>query len=340
MTAGKISLERQYPIEYYMEKLGGDNPVAKTAYLHDDIYMDHLTGYGHPERPERLSAIEKKLEAAPYYIGLIHLGPALPDMKYIEMVHAKSYIQRIRKEIESGREHIDSMDTAVCEASFDVALRAVGGSLKLCDLIMKGDALKGFCAVRPPGHHAEENYAAGFCLFNNIAIAARYLQRKHGIKKIAIVDWDVHHGNGTQHSFEEDDTIYYISTHQYPHYPGTGSPQEKGKGKGEGYTLNIPMRAGSGDAEYRDAFEKKIVPEIDRFRPEMILVSAGFDAHVSDPLSSIRLSTGMFHEFTKTLMACADRHCGGKIIAFLEGGYNLSALADSVERVMAAFVEG
>ena len=242
--------------------------------------------------------------------------------------------------MQGGIEYLDSMDTAVCPESYDIALKAVGGSISMCDVIMEGRAVNGFCAIRPPGHHAEKNNAAGFCIFNNIAIAARYLQTRHGIKKIAIVDWDVHHGNGTQHSFENDNTIFYISLHQYPHhYPGTGSPSETGIGAGNGYTLNIPMQAGSGDREYLDAFRSRIIPVIDTFQPEIILISAGFDAHRSDPLSSIRLSTDSFAEFTRILKAAADRHSHSRMISFLEGGYDLGSLSDSVMHMMNVLVD-
>jgi acetoin utilization deacetylase AcuC-like enzyme len=313
--------------------------MGKTAYLWDRIFLEHKTEWGHPERPERLSAIDKKLSAAPYYKDLVRIQPKKADYRHIELVHERSYILRVKDEIEGGTEYLDSMDTSVCARSFEVALYAVGGCLNMCDAVMKGDAARGFCAVRPPGHHAERDYAAGFCIFNNIAIAARYLQTEHGLGRIAIVDWDVHHGNGTQHSFENDRTILYTSLHQYPYYPGTGSVMEKGKGAGEGFTLNVPMDAGSGDDEYLAAFKDVIVTQLEKFEPEMLLISAGFDAHRSDPLSSIQLSTETFYQFTKMLLGVAKKHCKGRVIACLEGGYNLNALADSVERVMSAFVE-
>jgi acetoin utilization deacetylase AcuC-like enzyme len=310
-----------------------------TAYLFDPIFMKHKTGYGHPERPERLAAINDAVMAAPYYPDLLKIKPSLPDVRYIEMIHSPSYIQRVRKEITGGSQYLDSMDTAVCTDSYDIALLAVGGSLNMCDTIMDGRAANGFCAIRPPGHHAEKNSAAGFCIFNNIAIAARYLQVRHGIGAIAIVDWDVHHGNGTQHSFESDGSILYISLHQYPyHYPGTGSPSETGTGAGKGFTLNIPMQAGSGDREYLDAFRSRILPRLDEFRPEILLISAGFDAHRSDPLSSIRLSSDAFGEFTAMLKQAAERHARSRMISFLEGGYDCGALAESVMQMMNVLV--
>jgi acetoin utilization deacetylase AcuC-like enzyme len=311
-----------------------------TAYLFDPIFMRHRTGPGHPEKPERCAAINDAIVAAPYYRDLVKITPSLPEMKYLELVHAKSYIQRVREEIQGGTSYLDSMDTAVCRESYDVALNAVGGCLNMCDAIMAGKAVNGFCSVRPPGHHAEWDSAAGFCIFNNIAVAARYLESKYDIKRIAIVDWDVHHGNGTQHTFELDHSILYISLHQYPHYPGSGAESEKGSGTGKGYTLNIPMREGSGDEDYLQAFQKLIIPTMERFTPDIVLISAGFDAHRDDPLSSIRLSTGAFAEFTRMLMRVAGACSQDRIIAFLEGGYNLRSLADSARGMMDVFVNG
>ena len=313
--------------------------MGKTAYLYDEIYMEHNTGWGHPERPERLRAIDDNLKSCKFYNDLIRVEKKIADLKYIELIHDRKYINRAKKEIESGMSNLDSMDTVICGKSFEVALYAVGGCLNMCDCIMKGDAENGFCVIRPPGHHAEKNSAAGFCIFNNIAIAARYLQSKHKIKKIAIVDWDVHHGNGTQHSFENNNSIYYISLHQYPHYPGTGGSNENGTGEGKGYTLNIPMKSGSGDQEYAEAFYDIILPELEKFKPDFILISAGFDAHRDDPLSSIFLSTDSYYQFTKSIKVIAEKYSNNRIIAFLEGGYNLDALADSSNVMMKAFVE-
>lgn len=313
--------------------------MAKTAYLYDRIFLEHDTGWGHPECSERLQAIDAKLKAAPYYRDLVRVDPKQADYKYIELIHDRSYIARVKKEIEGGTEYLDSMDTGVCPRSFEVALFAAGGGLAMCDIIMKGKAAHGFCAVRPPGHHAERDYAAGFCIFNNIAIAARYLQVDHKIRRIAVVDWDVHHGNGTQHSFERDGSIMYTSMHQYPHYPGTGSREEMGVGEGKGATLNLPMRAGSGDEEYREAFRDVIMPALGEFEPEVILISAGYDAHRADPLSSIRLSSEMYYEFTKMLLELARLYSKNRVIAFLEGGYDLAALSEGVEQTMRAFVE-
>lgn len=313
--------------------------MVPTAYLFDPIYMDHDTGWGHPERPERLAAIDQKLREKEYYKDLVKVDPVEADIAIIEKIHSPDYIKRVKKEIESGIHYLDSMDTAVCSKSYQIALLAAGGGLKMCDVIMKDQAKRGFCAVRPPGHHAEYDYAAGFCIFNNIAIAARYLQDTHDVGRVAIVDWDVHHGNGTQHTFERDNTVLYISTHQYPHFPGTGARHERGKDVGEGYTLNFPMPAGSGEEDYLDVFQNHIIPALEDFKPGIILISAGFDAHNSDPLSYIGLSSETYYMFTSMLKEVANRYCNGRMMAFLEGGYDLNALATSVERVMDCFLE-
>jgi acetoin utilization deacetylase AcuC-like enzyme len=314
--------------------------MVKVAYLYDDIYMQHDTGYAHPECPERLKYINDKIKSLPFYNDLVKVEKKKADYKYIEMIHDRQYIERVKAEIESGNRFLDSMDTVVSQMSFEAALFAVGGCLNMCDTIMSKKANTGFCAIRPPGHHAERNYAAGFCIFNNIAIAAKYLETEYKLERIAIVDWDVHHGNGTQHSFESDPAIYYISLHQYPHYPGTGASTERGIGKGEGFNMNFPMQAGSGDKEYMQAFEKGIIPELEKFKPQIILISAGFDAHTADPLSSIQLSSESYYKFTKLLQGIADKYSEKRIIAVLEGGYDLKALAEGVAEVMKAFIEG
>ncbi|MBN2039096.1 MAG: histone deacetylase [Spirochaetes bacterium] len=309
------------------------------AYLYDDIYLKHDTGSGHPERPERLTAIDKRIRSLPFYDNLVKIEKNKALIECIELIHDKDYINRIKSEIESGTVYLDSMDTVVCRDSFEVALYAAGGCMNMCDTVMDKKAYTGFCAIRPPGHHAERAQAAGFCIFNNIAICAKYLQKEYDLKRVAIVDWDVHHGNGTQHSFEMDPSVYYISTHQYPHYPGTGDLNERGIGAGKGFNLNIPMQAGSSDRDYIEAFESTIIPELDRYSPEIILISAGFDAHNLDPLSSIHLSSESYYTFTKMLLNIAEKHSGNRLIAFLEGGYDLDALAEGVEMVFKAFME-
>ena len=228
-------------------------------------------------------------------------------------------------------------DTIVCPRSLDAALYAVGGVLNAVDAMCLGKVKNAFCLVRPPGHHALATHGMGFCLFNNIAVAAKTAIEELGLDRVLIVDWDIHHGNGTQHMFEKDRSVLYASLHQFPYYPGTGSLMEKGREDGIDFTLNIPMDAGSGDAEYRVAFKDRIVPALDDFKPEFILISAGFDAHRNDPLAGIDLSTGIFGEFTIMLMEVAALHAENRVVALLEGGYNLDSLAASVERMMRAF---
>ncbi len=313
--------------------------MSKVAYLYDDIYMQHDTGYAHPECPERLESINKKLKSLPFYNDLVKIEKRKADYKYIELIHDRQYIERVKEEIESGNRFLDSMDTVVSSMSFEIALFAAGGCLNMCDAVMNKKADYGFCAVRPPGHHAERNYAAGFCIFNNIAICAKYLQTEYKLDRIAIVDWDVHHGNGTQHSFESDPFVLYISLHQYPHYPGTGAYTERGTGEGEGFTMNFPMDAGSGDREYMETFKNDIIPALEKFKPQIILISAGFDAHISDPLSSIQLSSESYYNFTKLLKGVAKKYSENRLIAVLEGGYDLKALAEGAAGMMNAFAE-
>jgi acetoin utilization deacetylase AcuC-like enzyme len=313
---------------------------VNTAYLYDEIYLSHETGWDHPELPDRLIAIDAALQGREYYQHLNRIHPRSADFTDIERIHRPGYIKRVKREIETGTLYLDSMDTVVCRKSFDVALMAVGGCLAMCDAIIEGDSTYGFCSVRPPGHHAEEDRAEGFCIFNNIAIASRYLQARHGIKRIAIIDWDVHHGNGTQNAFYDDDSVYYISLHQAHHFPGTGAILERGRGKGKGYNLNLPMHSGDGDDQYLSALENRILPELETYKPEVILVSAGFDAHRADPLSSIQLSTETYYTYTRSLMDIAHRFSSDRVIAVLEGGYNLTVQANCVARVMDAFIEG
>jgi len=227
---------------------------------------------------------------------------------------------------------LDSPDTGICPESFEVALLSVGGVLTAIDRIMEGEVERAFCAIRPPGHHAERERAMGFCIFNNVAIGARYLQERYAIERVLIIDWDTHHGNGTENAFLTDPTVFYASIHQYPHYPGTGARLDKGVGEGEGYTLNIPLPAGSGDKEYIAAFQDILLPTAHAFSPQFILLSAGFDAHRDDPLSGMFLTEDGFEELTHLILELAQKNCQGRLVSVLEGGYNLIALSRSVER--------
>ncbi|MBI3603919.1 MAG: histone deacetylase, partial [Nitrospirae bacterium] len=295
----------------------------------------HHAGPGHPESPERLKAIEAHLLKS----GLMdQLTPVSVTRRseeevapWIDAVHAAGYREAIHRAVPpQGVRYLDA-DTGLSPGSWPAALTAVGGVLNAVDEVMSGRVQNVFCAVRPPGHHAESSRAMGFCLFNNVAIAARYLQRQHTIGKVAIIDWDVHHGNGTQEIFYEDPTVFYVSTHQYPHYPGTGGEGETGRGAGKGFTLNCPMPAGQGDDDYERVFTGTIIPAVKDFGPEFILISAGFDAHRDDPLAGMNVTEKGFGGLTRLIRQLADGACQGRIVSCLEGGYNLPALARSVE---------
>ena len=302
-------------------------PVALV--FHDDC-LKHDNGPGHPERPDRLLAIRRRLAERGLLDRLLLLQPDEAPLDSLALVHDRAYIEAIRRACERAPVRLDP-DTGVSPGSWRAALLSAGGALMACDAVLAGKARSAFVCTRPPGHHAEAGRAMGFCLFNNIAVAARHLQRAHGLGRILIVDWDVHHGNGTQHMFESDPTVFYFSTHQFPFYPGTGSARETGSGRGAGFTLNYPMPAGSGDAEYIEVFQSVLCPEIDRVQPEAILISAGFDAHRDDPLAGMSLTEKGYAALTSILREAAGRHCDGRIISLLEGGYDLQALAASVE---------
>lgn len=297
---------------------------------HQD-FLKHDTGAGHVERPDRLKFLMNHLLQSPVWNQLHHILSTPAGVDWVSKVHPEAYIKMIEQRCRDGETVLDSGDTHVSKESYDVALLAAGATLNAVDAVMKRTTERVFCAVRPPGHHAETATVMGFCLFNNVAIAARYAQRKHGVERVAILDWDVHHGNGTQEIFYEDHTVFYVSLHQYPFYRGTGAADETGAGKGKGFTLNCPMEAGSTEKEYLEAFREQILPALNRFKPQLLILSAGFDAHKDDPLANIELTENSFAEMTKLVMEISDKHCGGRIVSVLEGGYNLSALAKSVE---------
>jgi acetoin utilization deacetylase AcuC-like enzyme len=309
--------------------------VARTGFVYHPAYLDHDMGLGHPESPQRLRAIMGRLESTGLLTSLVRIEPAPVQedaiTKWITTIHAKAYVQGLRMRApREGRVSLDP-DTSISPGSLKAAFLAVGGVLAAADAIMEGRVTNAFCAVRPPGHHAEADHAMGFCLFNNVAIAARYLQRRHGLERIAIVDWDVHHGNGTQHAFYEDPSVFYFSTHQYPYYPGTGRADERGSGKGEGFTLNVPLPPGTGDVEYLEVFNKILRPALAGFRPEAVIISAGFDAHRDDPLAGMALTAEGYIALTRVVKGIAAEFSQGRVLSCLEGGYNLDALAASVE---------
>lgn len=306
--------------------------------IHHDLFLRHLEGYGHVESPERLKAIMERIKASPIAdsISFIEAEPA--EEAWLERVHDHNYIQAILSL--KIRDHVvlDWGDTVATPASPQAALYAAGAGVQAVRMVLAGKLSSAFCAVRPPGHHAERGRAMGFCIFNNIAVAAADLLEEEGLERVAIVDWDVHHGNGTERTFIEDGRVLYISLHQYPHYPGTGHADTVGRGRGTGFNINIPMGFGAGEEEYLDAFTKRVLPALDDFKPGFILISAGFDAHGNDPLSGIRLTSASYGTFTTLLRERADRLCEGRIVSFLEGGYQLESLAESVEEHLRALI--
>ena len=297
-----------------------------TLLVSDPIFHEHLVPPGHPERPERLQAIEQAL-ADESFAGLTRRGaPAAADEATIATAHDESYIALIRDNVPAaGFTRLDA-DTTLSPKSYVAAARAVGAAVMATDAVMSGSVTNAFCALRPPGHHAEPGQAMGFCLFGNAVIAARHAQRAHGVARVAIVDFDVHHGNGTQACVWSDPTILYASTHQMPLYPGTGAASERGVGN----VFNVPLAPGAGSAEFSHALTTVILPAVESFAPDLIVVSAGFDAHWRDPLASLNLDEEDYASATRMLMELADRHAGKRIVSVLEGGYDLQSLADSV----------
>lgn len=305
--------------------------MSSLGFIYHPDYLKHNTGTGHPEKPERLASLVQHLLGTPLWGQMSHLRPTPAPIEWIHTVHPDRHTSMIKVRCQRGEQVLDEGDTHVGKESYDVALLAAGGVLQAIDEVMSGKLAHAFCAVRPPGHHAESSRVMGFCLFNNIAIGAKYAQNKHGISRVAILDWDVHHGNGTQRIFYEDDTVLYISLHQFPFYPGTGASSERGAGRGEGFTLNCPMGAGSVEKDYLDAFQAHILPALHRFRPQLLMLSAGFDAHKDDPLASINLTEDTFSRMTDMLLEISQKYCDDRIVSVLEGGYNLEALSRSVE---------
>jgi acetoin utilization deacetylase AcuC-like enzyme len=303
-----------------------------TGLVYHEDYLKHRTGPVHPEHEGRLIAIIDHLKKSDLWDNLLPITPSPADTKWILKVHTAEHLKFVKEACERGATVLDREgDTYVCRESYAVALLVVGGVLAGIDAVIGDKVKNAFCAVRPPGHHAGSSRAMGFCLFNNVAIGTRYAQEKYGLERVAIVDWDVHHGNGTQEIFYEDPSVLYISTHQYPYYPGTGSASERGKGEGEGFTLNLPLSAGTDGEEYVKLFKEKTVPALQDFNPDFLLISAGFDAHKDDPLAAIFLDESTYAEVTRMLAEFAKKHCHGRIVSVLEGGYDLTALPRCVE---------
>jgi acetoin utilization deacetylase AcuC-like enzyme len=304
--------------------------MHRTGFLYDPRFLLHDTGPYHPERAERLEMIYQGIEAAGLLTHLTLIKAVLADMKWIQTVHTPQYIRRFEEVCLNGHRTLDSPDNQMCAETYEIAQLAVGGVLETVRRVMGGELDNAFCAVRPPGHHAESNQAMGFCYFNNVAIAARYLQQQWQVERLAIIDFDVHHGNGTQHIFEQDPGVFYYSIHQHPSfaYPGTGREFEQGEGKGQGYTKNSPMLPGKSDDDYRQAFEQDLLPCMKDFNPQVVLLSTGFDAHREDDMADMRVSTDGFTQMARTAFQVAQDYAQGRLISVLEGGYCLERLPE------------
>jgi acetoin utilization deacetylase AcuC-like enzyme len=305
----------------------------RTGIVQDDLFLKHDTGPYHPERKERLISIKQGLESFPHSTQLVRVKSRAATEPELKLIHTMSHIQRIQRTSGQAYTHLD-VDTVASAQSYEVALHAVGGVLVLIDSLYSGQIQNGFAFVRPPGHHAEPGKAMGFCLFNNVAIGAAYALENYRLARVLIIDFDVHHGNGTQKAFYTRQDVLYISTHQFPLYPGTGDFPEVGAGTGKGYTVNLPLPAGTEDHTYNLVYERIISPICEAYRPQLILVSAGFDAYTEDPLAGMNVTPEGFAGITRTLHSLADKHCDGKVLFILEGGYHLIGLPLCVLRVL------
>lgn len=307
--------------------------MKRTGFVYDEKYLLHTTWETHPESPERLKAIVEGLTKSGVHDKLTPIAAKAANKRWIEAVHNIHYIIKFEEACIMGLPDFEHQDNSICRDTYDIALLAVGGVLNAIDAVMQGEVDNAFCAIRPPGHHAEVDAAMGFCYFNNAAIGARYLQKHHNIERVAIIDFDVHHGNGTQHIFESDPSVFYYSIHEHPSfaYPGTGREFEEGIGEGQGATLNSPVLPGRGDDEYRRLISTDLIPAFKKFQPEVVLLSAGFDAHESDLMSGTALSTEGYDFISQILLKLSDKYAQGRVVSILEGGYNLDILPLLVE---------
>jgi len=307
-----------------------------TLLVHHDAFANHQTSAGHPERPDRYRAVQSALGQSGFD-DLVREEAQLGALDTTRYVHTDAYVDALEgARPADGFVYLDGGDTMMEPSTWEVVLRGVGGTIQAVDQVMSGGVQNAFVACRPPGHHAETDRAMGFCLFNNIGIGARHAQLKHGLTRVAIVDFDVHHGNGTQEIFYSDPDVLYASTHQMPWFPGTGEVRETGVGN----VFNAPLSAGDGGAELRAAFTDRILPALDAFSPELVVVSAGFDAHERDPLGSLSMTADDFAWVTRELMTAAERHCDGRLVSVLEGGYDLQGLRESVAAHVAELMRG
>jgi acetoin utilization deacetylase AcuC-like enzyme len=302
-----------------------------TAIAADSRVKAHDLGPGHPEQPARYSAVMNRLQSSGLLQRLFPVAARTAGDGELALAHSRDYIDLVAREVAQDRRELSTGDTNINAQSDEVARLACGCVLSAVDAVLSQTATNAFCAVRPPGHHANASRGMGFCLFNHIAVAARYAQHKCGAQRVAIVDWDVHHGNGTQDIFYEDGSVLFCSTHQSPWYPGTGASNEQGEGKGAGATMNCPFPAGSGRREIVGAFRELFIPAIDQFKPDLILISAGFDSRVGDPLGQFLLTDDDFRQLTDMMTDAAARHCNSRLVSVLEGGYSLEGLANGTE---------
>ena len=318
------------------------NPT-NTAFVYDPLFLEHETGPGFPESADRLRWLNAHLESVPLGKKLTRVAPdpGLDPLPWIAKIHDPDYIAALRAACEDGAELMaNSSDSPISRRSYDAAVRAVGAALTAVDAVMTGRARNAFAAVRPPGHHAMPDGAKGFCLFGNAAIAARYAQEKHGIERVMIIDWDVHHGDGTQEIFYDDPSVFFFSTHQYPFYPGpSGAAGNTGAGAGEGFTRNVPLAAGSGDRAAMEAFDTHLAEAFRQFRPQLVIISAGFDAHEADPLGQLGWSSRVYGELTRKVRTLAREQGHERIVSVLEGGYSKEAMTEGVTAHLEALAE-
>jgi acetoin utilization deacetylase AcuC-like enzyme len=314
--------------------------VFQTGLVTDSRLKQHVAGIDHPEQPDRLTAIQERLDSSGLMRDLIAIESRLANDEELERVHTTSYIQRVSLEAAQGFSQLSTGDTGINRLTPEVARLAAGCAVASVDAVFGREIHNVFCAVRPPGHHASQSRGMGFCVFNNVAIAARHAQRVYGAEHVAIIDWDVHHGNGTQDVFYQDGSVLFFSTHQSPWYPGTGAANETGSGRGEGKIINCPLPAGSGREAVFEAVRERLLPALDHFGPDLILLSAGFDSRLGDPLGQFTLTDGDFSDLTALMTDAAETYCDGRLVSILEGGYSLEGLGLAAEAHIRALAGG